>query len=77
MLVLSRKVGQELIIGNNIRIVINRVAGNRVTVAIEAPDEVPILRGELQEIRGDFGHVDYTPPVGRRTLNVVAHGAGR
>jgi|SwirhirootsSR3_FD_contig_61_6315608_length_511_multi_2_in_0_out_0_2 carbon storage regulator CsrA len=54
MLVLSRKVGQELIIGDNIRIVINRVAGNRVAVAIEAPENIPIVRGELQVLQKQF-----------------------
>ena len=48
MLVLSRKVGEQLIIGDNIRVVIHRVAGNRVTIGIEAPNDVRIVRGELQ-----------------------------
>ena len=48
MLVLSRKVGERLVIGGNITVVISRVAGNRVTIGIEAPDDVRIVRGELQ-----------------------------
>lgn len=48
MLVLSRKVGEQLVIGDNIRVVIHRVAGNRVTIGIEAPNDVRIIRGELQ-----------------------------
>lgn len=47
MLVLTRKVGEKLIIGDQITIVVSRVAGNRVTLGIEAPLEVPVLRGEL------------------------------
>ncbi len=47
MLVLSRKVGEEIVIGGNIRVVINRVAGDRVTLAFKAPDDVRILRAEL------------------------------
>jgi carbon storage regulator CsrA len=54
MLVLSRKVGEELVIGDNIRIIINRVAGNRVSVAIQAPSDVAIVRGELKAIRSEF-----------------------
>ena len=50
MLVLSRKVGQELIIGDNVRITINRVGGSRVTLGIEAPDDVRVVRGELEPI---------------------------
>jgi carbon storage regulator len=51
MLVLSRKVGERLIIGGNITVVISRVAGNRVTIGIEAPDDVRIVRGELKPER--------------------------
>jgi carbon storage regulator len=47
MLVLSRKIGEKLIIGDNITVVVSRVAGNRVTLGIEAPHEVRVVRGEL------------------------------
>ena len=50
MLVLSRKVGQEILIGDNVRITITKVSGNRVTLGIEAPDHVRILRGELGRV---------------------------
>jgi carbon storage regulator CsrA len=58
MLVLSRRVGEELVIGDNIRIVISRVAGNRVSVAIQAPADVPIVRGELKAIHDEFADSD-------------------
>ena len=47
MLVLSRKVGEKIMIGNQIEVVIQRVAGGRVTLASDAPRDVRILRGEL------------------------------
>ena len=49
MLVLSRKLGEKLVIGDNITVVISRVAGNRVTLGIEAPSNVRIVRGELRQ----------------------------
>ncbi len=52
MLVLSRKEGEKLVIGDNITLVISKIAGNRVTVGIEAPADVKIVRGELKE--GEF-----------------------
>ncbi|MEM8947213.1 MAG: carbon storage regulator [Planctomycetota bacterium] len=49
MLVLSRKVGERIHIGNDVFVEVRRVAGNRVTLAINAPKSVRILRGELME----------------------------
>lgn len=63
MLVLSRKTGERIVIGDNIAVVVNRVAGNRVTLGIEAPEEVKIVRGELQP----------TAPVTQETIPVVQH----
>ena len=54
MLVLSRKEGEKLVIGENITLVVSKIAGNRVTVGIEAPADVKIFRGELkQEMEDD------------------------
>ena len=47
MLVLSRKVGQRIMIGDNITVVVQRLAGGRVSLAIDAPREVSVVRGEL------------------------------
>jgi|688.fasta_scaffold13688_3 carbon storage regulator len=47
MLVLSRKVGEKIVIGDNIVIEVVRVKGKRVTIGLVAPTAVPILRGEL------------------------------
>jgi carbon storage regulator CsrA len=49
MLVLSRKVGEKLVIGDNVTVEIVRIQGNRITVGITAPSDVKILRGELQK----------------------------
>jgi carbon storage regulator CsrA len=54
MLVLSRKTGERIHIGENITIEIRRVAGNRVTLALEAPRTVRILRGELEQAAKEF-----------------------
>ena len=49
MLVIGRKVGEALMIGDHIRINIVSVSGDKVTVAIDAPKEIKILREELVE----------------------------
>jgi carbon storage regulator len=52
MLVLSRKAGQKIVIGDGITVVVNRISGNRVSVGVEAPPEMHIVRGELQGREG-------------------------
>lgn len=47
MLVLSRKEGERIQIGDNITLVVSKVSGNRVTIGIEAPRDVKVVRGEL------------------------------
>ncbi|MEK3883895.1 carbon storage regulator CsrA [Paenibacillus sp. PL2-23] len=47
MLVLSRKKGQSIIIGNDIEITILEAIGDTVKIGIEAPSEVGVLRKEL------------------------------
>jgi carbon storage regulator CsrA len=51
MLMLSRKLGDEILIGDNIRLVVNRIVGNRVMLGIAAPHDVHIVRGELAQHR--------------------------
>jgi carbon storage regulator len=50
MLVLSRKQGEQIRIGDNIVVTVHRLSGNRVSLGIEAPADCKIMRGELQEI---------------------------
>lgn len=47
MLVLSRRAGESIRISDDIVISVQRVAGNRIVLGIEAPKEVSIRRGEL------------------------------
>ena len=47
MLVLSRHVGEKIIIGDNIIVTVVEVRGNCVRIGIEAPKDIPILREEL------------------------------
>ncbi|HEX4412123.1 MAG TPA: carbon storage regulator [Lacipirellulaceae bacterium] len=54
MLVLSRKVGERIHVGDNIVLEIRRIAGNRVTLALDAPRDVRILRGELELAAKEF-----------------------
>lgn len=47
MLILQRKAGESLLIGEDITVRVVSVDGVRVRLAISAPQDVPILRSEL------------------------------
>jgi len=49
MLVLSRRQGESIVIGNDVRVTVVSVAGNQVKLSIEAPRSVPIHRSEVWE----------------------------
>jgi carbon storage regulator CsrA len=49
MLVLSRKPGEKLHIGNNIVLTVIDIKGNRARIGIDAPDDVRVLRSELYQ----------------------------
>jgi carbon storage regulator len=49
MLVLSRKINQSIMIGDDIRIVVVGVDRDQVKVGIEAPRSVPVHRSEIYE----------------------------
>ncbi len=49
MLVLSRKIGEEIIIGDNIRVMVVAVRGNQVRLGFSAPEDVTIHRAELRD----------------------------
>jgi carbon storage regulator len=53
MLVLSRKNGEKILIGDNISITVVEIDHNKVRLGIEAPREVPIYREELKAYRLD------------------------
>lgn len=47
MLVLTRKAGEKVHIGDDIIVTVLEVHGHRVRLGIEAPAAVPVLRAEL------------------------------
>jgi carbon storage regulator CsrA len=47
MLVLTRKLGETVVIGGHITLTVVEIRGNQVRLAIDAPHHIRILRGEL------------------------------
>jgi carbon storage regulator len=48
MLVLSRKVGEKILIGNEISVTVVRVGQGAVRIGVEAPDDLAIVREEIK-----------------------------
>ena len=47
MLILTRRMGETLMIGNEITVTVLSVKGNQVRLGIQAPKEVPVHREEV------------------------------
>jgi carbon storage regulator len=51
MLVLTRRTGEEIVIGGTIRIMVTRIRGDRVQLGITAPESIRVDRAEVDERR--------------------------
>lgn len=49
MLILSRKIGQSLVIGEKIVVRILEVSGDNIKIGVEAPRDIPVHRQEVFE----------------------------
>ncbi|MCE5286513.1 MAG: carbon storage regulator CsrA [Pelosinus sp.] len=49
MLALTRRIGERIVIGNNIVVTVVDIKGDNIRLAIDAPREVKIYRGEIYD----------------------------
>jgi carbon storage regulator len=47
MLVLSRKLGEKIVIGDNIVVTVVKIDRNQIRIGIEAPHDIPVYREEI------------------------------
>ena len=54
MLVLTRRIGEEIVIGGSVRVKVVAASGNRVRLAVCAPRSVRVDRLEVNRRRAEF-----------------------
>jgi carbon storage regulator len=63
VLVLTRKVNQSIMIGDEIEISVLAITGEKVRIGIDAPRSVPVFRTEVHlEIQGEDGAAGASRP---------------
>jgi carbon storage regulator len=65
MLVLTRRTGEEVVIGGNIRIQVTEVSGHRVRLGITAPKDIRVDRAEV-DARRVQSEMSLSPPGDKR-----------
>lgn len=58
MLVLSRRIGEEIVIGDNVRVKVVSASGSKVRLAVCAPRDVRVDRLEINQRRAEFDSRD-------------------
>ena len=59
MLVLSRKIGERVIIADTIELTVVEIHGNRIRLGVNAPRDIPVRRAEIPRTGEDDGD----PPI--------------
>ena len=83
MLILSRKVHQEIVLGNGIRITVVAIRGKQVRVGIDAPPHFHIRRDELAPLphlaptKNEDGRADDQADLDGGMVAVASKGATR
>jgi carbon storage regulator len=66
MLVLTRRLGEEIVIDGDIRVTVVKIKGDQVRLGVTAPKFIPVDREEVHERRDEFlREAPWYPPAAR------------
>jgi carbon storage regulator len=69
MLILTRRVGETVMIGNDVTVTVLGVKGNQVRIGINAPKSTPVHREEIYErIKAEEAAAGHVGDKGRKPL---------
>ncbi len=74
MLVLTRGIGEAIVIGDGIRVTVLAVNGNKIRLGFEAPPSVTFLRAEV--LARQAAGAAAAPGQGTQRAEAVGHAAG-
>ena len=72
MLMMSRREGEKILIGDDIEIVIARIGRTRVKVGIRAPRQTPVIAREVQLVRDENLAAAAVPPAAQSLSDLIA-----
>ena len=80
MLILTRKIGESILVGDNIRLVVLEIRGRQIRLGIEAPADIVVLREEIAQRLTDenlraasFNYQEVQQAVNALTLELAHH----
>ncbi len=62
MLVLTRRIGEEIIIGGSIRVTVTSVKGDKVRIGVSAPPDIRVDRAEVRRRLQEFAGTEAVEP---------------
>jgi flagellar assembly factor FliW len=74
VLILTRKIGESILVGDNIRLVVLEIRGRQIRLGIEAPSDIVVLREEIAQRLSDenLRASSFQYPEVRQALNTLA-----
>jgi carbon storage regulator len=73
MLILTRRIGESIMIGNDVTVTVLGVKGNQVRVGIKAPKQVPVHREEVYARVNALNCADLAEAINETLSSVRVH----